>query len=179
MNKKRETAMFFLGCIVIIIISWRLCVTTQPTTTEVCFTPGANCEKFVADKIYAAKNSINVQAYHLTNKRIIKALLDESSAGVDVTIILDKAAQREGYIFALYHIPVFIDNKPAIAHNKVIVLDSESVITGSFNFSESAQKRNAENVVWIKNRFIASDYQNNFDKRLAVSVPLNQLGVIK
>ncbi len=44
---------------------------------------------------------------------------------------------------------VFIDSEHAIAHNKVMVIDRETIITGSFNFSKAAEERNAENLLII------------------------------
>jgi phosphatidylserine/phosphatidylglycerophosphate/cardiolipin synthase-like enzyme len=37
-----------------------------------------------------------------------------------------------------------------IAHNKIIIIDSETVITGSFNFTKAAEEKNAENLLIIK-----------------------------
>jgi phosphatidylserine/phosphatidylglycerophosphate/cardiolipin synthase-like enzyme len=48
-----------------------------------------------------------------------------------------------------------IDDAPAITHNKVIILDDATVITGSFDFTKSADTRNAENVVTIESRALA------------------------
>ena len=52
-------------------------------------------------------------------------------------------------------VPVWIDDGPAIAHNKVVILDGRTVITGSFNFSKAADTRNAENVVVIESETVA------------------------
>ena len=47
-------------------------------------------------------------------------------------------------------VDVYLDLVAGIAHNKVMIIDQSIVITGSFNFTESAEaaeKRNTENVV--------------------------------
>ena len=59
-------------------------------------------------------------------------------------------------------IPVWIDADPAIAHNKVMVLDGTIVVTGSFDFTMAADTRNAENVVLIRSAEVASWYDRNW-----------------
>jgi phosphatidylserine/phosphatidylglycerophosphate/cardiolipin synthase-like enzyme len=72
-------------------------------------------------------------------------------------------------------IPVVIDEKPAIAHNKVLVIDAATTITGSFNFTRAAQERNAENVFVIRgDREIARRYVENWQSRARVSVPYSR-----
>jgi phospholipase D len=58
-----------------------------------------------------------------------------------------------------------IDKISGIAHNKVIIIDNEKVITGSFNFTNDADKRNAENVVLIKDPYVAEQYIENWNSR--------------
>jgi phosphatidylserine/phosphatidylglycerophosphate/cardiolipin synthase-like enzyme len=52
-------------------------------------------------------------------------------------------------------IPVWIDYEPAIAHNKVIIIDGRLVIGGSYNYTAAAQKRNAENVTFMESEELA------------------------
>lgn len=143
-----------------------------------CFTPGQRCDSLIINAIDNAQRTIEVQAYQLTSTPISSALAKANRRGVKVRIILDKSQYRHnGYSSAVYfmnqHIPVWIDRKPAIAHNKVMIIDNDIVITGSYNFSKSAQYRNAENILIIKSDFVARDYKDNFVKRLSVSEKLN------
>ena len=55
-----------------------------------------------------------------------------------------------------------IDANHAIAHNKVIVIDGETVITGSFNFTKAAQEKNAENLLIIRGQALAAQYTQNW-----------------
>jgi len=64
---------------------------------------------------------------------------------------------------------VWIDDQPSIAHNKVIVIDGRLVITASFNFTASAGRRNAENVVLIESAEVARWYLDNWESRRVVS----------
>lgn len=65
--------------------------------------------------------------------------------------------------------PVKIGGGHAIAHNKVMVIDDETVITGSLNFSKQAEERNAENLLVIRDRKLAEIYTKNFREHEAHS----------
>lgn len=140
---------------------------------SVCFTPGQNCTSEIVGAIHQAKRSILVQAYSFTSAPIAKALVQAKSKGVDVRVILDKSQRSQKYssyrFFTNQGVPVWIDDRVAIAHNKVMVLDGETVITGSFNFTKAAQNKNAENVLIIKDSGLASAYAANWWRRIGKS----------
>ena len=81
-------------------------------------------------------------------------------------MILDRSQRSEKYSSAdfLAHagIPTMIDAKHAIAHNKVMVIDGEVVVTGSFNFTKAAEEKNAENLLVIRDRAMACKYTANW-----------------
>jgi phosphatidylserine/phosphatidylglycerophosphate/cardiolipin synthase-like enzyme len=115
-----------------------------------------------------AKSTVLVQAYSFTSAPIAKALLDAHKRGVKVQVILDRSQRKEKYTEAtfLYNqgIPVKIDAKHGIAHNKVMVIDGETVVTGSFNFTKQAEERNAENLLVIRDRKLAELYTKNWQE---------------
>jgi phosphatidylserine/phosphatidylglycerophosphate/cardiolipin synthase-like enzyme len=97
---------------------------------------------------------------------------------VDVQAILDKTEERDhgsrpaGARFtADAGIPTWIDNRVAIAHNKVIIIDGHLVIGGSYNYTSSAEHKNAENVTFIDAPVVADFYLVNWEARKAVSRP--------
>ena len=146
----------------------------ETADVNVCFTPGERCDLRLIETIGSAKSMIEVQAYQLTSKPIQNALVRAYQRGIKVEVILDKSQLHgRGYPPAIYfhnmHVPTWIDTKPAIAHNKVMIIDEKEVITGSYNYSRAAQYRNAENMVIIISPHIASQYQRNFDYRLSQS----------
>ena len=95
--------------------------------------------------------------------------------GVDVLVVLDDSQQTDKYSSATFlrnnAVPVLIDAEHAIAHNKVIVIDGATVITGSFNFSKAAEERNAENLLVIRDAVTAAKYLANFERHLQHSKP--------
>ncbi|MDR2548463.1 MAG: phospholipase D family protein [Rickettsiales bacterium] len=120
----------------------------------VCFSPEEDYAVPIISEIDQSKESTLVQEYTFTLKAIANALINAKERGVDVKVILDKSQLYSKYsvineLFAS-GIPVWIDDKPKIAHNKVIIVDNQKVITGSFNLSKTAKKGNAENLLIIK-----------------------------
>lgn len=143
---------------------------------QTCFTPGQDCTAAIDNTIAQAKHSIYVQAYSFTARPIVKALVAAKQRGVKVTIILDKKStdqdphqQRTRNYLLKEGIPVWVDDKVNIAHNKVMIIDQEVVITGSFNFTWSAQQVNAENVLILEDHNLAAKYLKNWQNRLAQS----------
>jgi phosphatidylserine/phosphatidylglycerophosphate/cardiolipin synthase-like enzyme len=159
------------------IYSFLLCVATPAWAAimDVCFVPGENCTSKIVEKINAAQTQVLVQAYNFTSVPILEALGKAKDRGVDVEIILDKSNLEPKYNGAKYvashNIPVWIDTKPAIAHNKLIIIDGKNVIGGSFNYTMSAQKKNAENVTfaWDDSAY-AQKFIDNWKSRQAISV---------
>jgi len=137
---------------------------------EVYFSPKGGCTEAVVKEIDAAKSSILVQAYSFTSVPIAKALVDAHKRGVKIQMILDKSQRTEKYSsadFVLHAgIPTFIDAKHAIAHNKIMVIDGATVITGSFNFTKAAESNNAENLLVIRSPELATKYAANWQAHL-------------
>ena len=121
------------------------------TNVIVAFSPNGDATSVIVHAIDAARHEILVQAYGFTSKPILAALAGAEARGVTVKVILDKSNETARYSGATYvanhGVPVWIDGSVHIAHNKVMVFDEHSVLTGSFNFTNSAQRSNAENVV--------------------------------
>ena len=151
-----------------------------PTLTT-CFTPGGNCTQMIVQVLGGAKRSILTQAYRFTSAPIAKALLDAHTRGVQVQVILDKSQRSEKYssadFLANQGVPTLIDATHAIAHNKVMVVDGEVVLTGSFHFTKAAQEKNAENLLIIRDPALAAQYTQNWDAHRQHSQPYVGRGV--
>jgi phosphatidylserine/phosphatidylglycerophosphate/cardiolipin synthase-like enzyme len=135
---------------------------------EVCFTPREDCTKAIVTAITEARRAVSVQAFSFTSKPIARALAAAHERGVQVEVILDqsslKAHHASADVLAGSGIPVFVDSAHLLAHNKVMVIDGETVITGSFNFTYAAQRDNAENLLILHDRALASRYLDNWQE---------------
>jgi phosphatidylserine/phosphatidylglycerophosphate/cardiolipin synthase-like enzyme len=147
----------------------------QSQDIMVCFSPNPLCRQTLITLLNMAKKSIHLQAYSFTDGAIAASLINAKERGVSVNIILDKSnktdkrSQARGVAQA--GIPVYIDSPKGIAHNKVILIDEKTVVTGSYNYSASAYSRNAENILIIKNQELAQRYLQNWSYRKERSIP--------
>jgi phosphatidylserine/phosphatidylglycerophosphate/cardiolipin synthase-like enzyme len=137
--------------------------------------PGGNCTNAIVQTLGEAKRTILMQAYSFTSAPIAKALLDAHKRGVQVQVTLDKSQRGEKYssadFLANQGVPTMIDANHAISHNKVIVIDGELVLRGSFNFTKAAQEKNAENLLIIRDPALAAQYTQNWEAHRQHSQP--------
>lgn len=136
---------------------------------EVGFSPGRIAKQIVITAIEEAKTSIDIVGYSFTSKPIALALVNAQERGVNVRVVVDKQSNSGRYTAVTYlvnhRVPVRLNNKYAIMHNKFIIVDSHSIETGSFNYTQSAVYRNAENVIYLRNRpDIAEKYAQEFNR---------------
>lgn len=142
----------------------------QDASYKVCFTPDQNCTDLIVNSVKNARKQILVQAYSFTSAPIAAALVEAAKKGVEVKIIVDKSQNRSERfspvkLFTDHKIPTYVDYRPRIAHNKVMIIDNKTVITGSFNFTRAAQNNNAENVIIISDSLLARKYLANWWSR--------------
>lgn len=158
---------FIIAAMIFVICGCGVAAAGPGENIEVYFSPGGGCTAAVVKEVGKARKEVLVQAYSFTSAPIAKALLEAHKRGVKVSIILDKSQRSEKYssltFFTHAGMDVKIDDAHAIAHNKVMVIDSETIITGSFNFTKAAEERNAENLLVIKNNEkLVKAYTDNF-----------------
>ena len=158
-------------------------------TIEPIFTPGGDAEGAILRALMDAKHSIRVQAYLLTSRSVAYGLTEAKRRGVDVEVLADREMVKKGEhslipILAANGIPVWLEVRYAIAHNKIIIIDGDEavngpttlVITGSFNFTHSAQIHNAENLLILRGNLpLVRSYMDNWQRHRAEAVPYSQV----
>ncbi len=139
---------------------------SQPKSVQAHFSPQGGCTDAIIELIASAGKTVQVQAYSFTSTRIADALVAAARRGVSVEVILDKSHRTERFaavdILARGGIRLSVDARHAIAHNKVLLVDGERVVTGSFNFTKAAEAANAENVLILNDPELAARYVENF-----------------
>jgi phospholipase D len=137
---------------------------------EVCFTPGGRCKDLIIKHISEATSEILLHSYSFTSQEIADALLRAHDKGVMVKILFDRSQLKAKFSQIPRLIEEKIENKidkvNGIAHNKIMIIDSKVVITGSYNWTKSAEYRNSENILFIKNEKIANFYKKNWENRI-------------
>jgi len=143
---------------------------------DVYFSPNGGAEAAVVSQIDGAQKDLHIMTYQLTNKNITEAVLQAFGRGVHVSIIVDRSQRNptkgDQYCCAAKVAKIIntkLDAKHPIHHNKVIVIDGETVITGSFNFSNAAEHSNAENMLVIHDPELAKKYLATWEVHAAHS----------
>ena len=141
---------------------------------QAVFGPWDNIEAALIDVIEGARRQVLVQAYLLTSKKIANALIAAHRRGVNVRILVDafqleKVSSSVAPELAAAGIEVWLETKYQNAHNKIVVVDAgtanATVITGSFNFTWTAQHKNAENILIARhNPALAERYAQNWER---------------
>lgn len=107
------------------------------------------------------------------DKESARALAAAAGRGVMVKVLLDRSNRKDERsaksILLDQKIPLRFDAPNGIAHNKIMIIDAAKVISGSYNFSAAAYKRNTENLLIIHNAPLAKDYIQNWQGRWDVS----------
>ncbi len=144
-------------------------VTVNGTPIQVYFAAEDEVISHLIPRVQQAQQSITFMAYSFTHDELGDAMLAQAKNGVEVTGIFETRGSETEYseMPKLYcaGVPVRQDGNPGTFHHKVIILDGETVITGSLNFSENADDSNDENVLVIVNREIAKLYLDEFERR--------------
>ena len=151
------------------------------TVVSVGFSPsnGQSALQVILSTIQGAKHNIDVAAYSFTSKPVAMALVTASKRGVTIRVVADKKANNDRYtavtFLANHGVPVRLNSQYAIMHNKFMVVDGDTVQTGSFNYSASAAKRNAENALLVQGSpELAKAYQGEFSRLWNESAPVEK-----
>ncbi len=146
-------------------------------TIYTCFTPNHNCQKKIIKSISLAEKEILILCYYLTAKPIAEALEKAFNKGVDVKIIADRSQRKSSASLinelANKGIPVWIDKSVTIAHNKVLIIDQKILISGSYNLTNAAEYRNAENILFIQSKELTKQYKCYWQERKEASTPID------
>ncbi len=165
---KKILVFFVIFYVFILNISFSCNYLSKPKLI-VFFSPNKNykIENKIINYINSAKKEILLAAYNLNSKNIIDSLINVYRKGVNIKILLDgKNIKKKKNILKkmfYYNIPIKLNFNYNIMHNKFLVIDNNSVETGSYNYTFSANNFNAENIIYLNCMpKIAIKYQNEF-----------------
>ena len=124
--------------------------------------------KYVLQRLQAAKRSIHFMAFSYTEDKISDAMIAKLKAGLTVRGVFESQnARGSGSMFGGMRgggVDVLEDGNCYILHHKVIIIDERTVITGSYNFTGSAEKDNDENLVIVDDPNLARAYLDEFER---------------
>ena len=145
----------------------------QPSV-QVGFSPEGSARQLVLETIGGAQHSIQMLAYAFQAPDIMQALVEAKKRGVQVRIVIDKKrnqgkTSKAAMDFVTRHgVELRTNDHFHIHHDKTIIVDGDTVETGSFNFAPSAETLNSENVVVIRgmpevSRLYLAHWQSRWD----------------
>jgi phosphatidylserine/phosphatidylglycerophosphate/cardiolipin synthase-like enzyme len=122
-------------------------------------------DKLVA-YVQAAKKSVRFMAFTYTSQPLASAMIADAQKGLIVQGVIENRGASQGALpsFTCANVPVKTDGNKYTMHHKVIIIDDQTVITGSFNFTKSADEANDDNVIVIHSPAVAQLYLQEFAK---------------
>jgi len=163
---KRNTKYSILAFLVLI-LSITISISTL-AKSEVYFSLSDNPQKEIIKNINQAEAFINIAMYIFTDREIALPLIKAQERGVKVRLYLDKDQVDYQYSQSRFlvqkGIRTRISTNNYIMHNKFAIIDNRILLTGSYNWTFSANNRNDENLMVIDNPEMIELFQNQFEK---------------
>ncbi len=143
------------------------------TSVDVLFAPEDRVAARLTDLIRGASSSIDFLAYTFTADGLADAMLERARTGVRVRGVFERdMAESLGSEFPRLlqaGVEVRVDGNWGLMHHKVLVIDEGTVVTGSYNFTRSAEEGNDETVVLLDDPSIARQYLQEFERMYAAA----------
>jgi len=163
-QNKKQIKITILLLITIIVIS-QFSISTL-AKTEVYFSLSGNPQKAIIKNINQAQAFINIAMYIFTDREIALPLIKARERGVKVRLYLDQDQVDYKYSQSRFlvqkGIKTRISTNNYIMHNKFAIIDNRILLTGSYNWTFSANHRNDENLMVIDDPEIIEIFQNQF-----------------
>lgn len=144
---------------------------------SVYFSPRGGASDAIINEIDRANKTIDIAIYDFTSRPIYQALIRAKDRGVKIRIVMDSHEAKTKYskyeLLREQGVPIKLlpdanmpgfGNLRALMHNKFAIIDNSIVITGSYNWTASAEKLNYENLLIIRSKELANIYEEEFNK---------------
>lgn len=139
------------------------------TRLDIFFSPDDGVQAALVPLLENAQDSIYFLAYSFTSNQlgdILRMKVDESLTVIGV-MDREQVKSNQGTEFDPFRqagLDVRRDGIDGLMHHKVFIIDEKIVAFGSYNFSQSAEERNDENLIIIYNPVIASQFLLEFQR---------------
>jgi phosphatidylserine/phosphatidylglycerophosphate/cardiolipin synthase-like enzyme len=141
-------------------------MTIDGVAVENYFAPEDGVMAKLVALVQGAHQSVHYMIFTFTHKDLSDAMIARSKAGLDVEGVIEDRGASQGALVPLFcaKLPVKVDGNKYTMHHKVIILDGNTLVTGSFNFTQSADKENDDNLIVIHSAAVAAAYEQEFQK---------------
>lgn len=143
-------------------------VTLPDGTLDYYFSPKDKSNALIVAAITQAQTQVRFMAFSYTDDAIGQAMIAAHERGVSVAGVMERQNVRgTGSEFAILEdggVDILADGNCYIMHHKTIIIDDDVVITGSYNFTKSAEQSNDENLLIIRSPQLAAQYLVEYDR---------------
>lgn len=151
-------------------------LTVNGTRLDVCFAPDDGCAEKLVELILGARRSIHFLAFSFTSDELADAIIERSQAGVNAWGVMEQTQvdSNRGTDYnrlRLAGVDARLDSNPRNMHHKVLIIDEQIVVFGSYNFTFYAERRNDENLLIAYDPQIAAQYLEEFERIFAQAKP--------
>ena len=148
-------------------------LTINGIAVENYFAPEDKVVDKIVPRLQAATQKIDFMAYSFTEDHIGQAVLDRGKAGVRVRGVFENTGSETQFseygAMKKAGLDVLQDGNPYLMHHKVFIIDDKTVIFGSFNFSQSANTENDENLIIVDDPSLAAQFTAEFGRVYATA----------
>jgi len=141
---------------------------TSGVAVENYFAPEDGVAAKIARRLQMAQKTLDFLAFSFTDDNLGEAVRTLAASGVKVRGVFEKTGSETKYSeygrFKAAGLDVLQDGNPYLMHHKVFIIDGQTVIFGSFNFSRNADESNDENVLIIDEAGLASQFTAEFER---------------
>lgn len=142
------------------------------TICDLCFSPQESCDQKLISYLDTAEKTLDIAIYSLTLDGIGKSIRRAQKRGVKIRIIADYKSSfiKSSIVNELKDdgIPLHLwsgeNSQDGLMHHKFAIIDGQIIQTGSYNYSQNATSRNAENQIYMSDRSTIKKYQQEFER---------------
>ena len=134
---------------------------------EAFFSPGDSCRKKILSLFHAARKSVDICVFTITDNQLTREIIASHSRGLKIRVITDDETSLDlgSDIHRIREagIPVLFDDDKQHMHNKFSIFDGKTVCTGSYNWTRKAATHNIENILVAHDPAICKAFTGEFE----------------
>lgn len=143
---------------------------------EIYFAPEDHVQSKIIELVGHAKTSVDFLSLTFTLDNLSSALIAAEKRGVKVRGVFEEQnaltdSGSDYYMMRKAGLDVLLDGNSGLMHHKVMIIDHEIVVFGSYNFTSSADRRNDENLVIVTSANLAEQYETEFRRIYSIAKP--------
>ncbi len=168
---KNLSVILLAVCLGLSSVSWKKPQETAVSISqEAYFSPNGHIQSRIIDEIDRSKKSIDIAIFNFTSYGIQSALKKAIRRGVRIRIVTDEGESKDihSVIGLLVESSIAVKQtkgkgKHGLMHNKFAIFDHQLLLTGSYNWTESAEHYNYENALFLRDKTLIKVYEKEFD----------------